>query len=312
MSFKLQATRLLLTYKTHIDKDEMREWWKEEFDAKRVEMAHENGHKEKEEDEDRSYPHTHVFVEFKGQYCTRNCRAFDYKEIHPHVKKVNTRKHHLAVFQYLAKEDHSNDHLVEECKGIVVRVWEQKTIQDAIKLCEKPSDALGIVTIYKLKPEEYEVPEPVWRPWQRTVIGLLTGIADDRTVHWVVDTKGACGKTFLTKYLMMKKLAFSVSAFGGMRDVGTIIANAIESGWDKRVFIADLPRDAETKAIYEPIEAIKNGLVTSTKYMGNTMCFASPHVIVFANFHPQKDRLSQDRWRIYAIDSNSSELVSAS
>lgn len=312
MAFKLQATRLLLTYKTHIDKDSLRSWLLEEFGAKRVEIAHENGHSTEEEGEDRSYEHTHVFVEFRGQYCTRNVRALDYLEIHPHIKKITTRKHHLAVFQYLAKEDHSNDHLVEECKGIAVRVWDQKTIQDVARLAEKPSDVLGLIALYKLKKEEYDVVEPVWRPWQREIIRMLTGIPDDRTVHWVVDVEGACGKTFLAKYLHMKGQAYCVSAFGGMRDVGTIIATAIENGWDKKAFIADLPRDAEEKAIYEPIEAIKNGLVTSTKYVGSSMCFQSPHVIVFANFSPQKGRLSHDRWRIYSIDPNSSELVSAS
>lgn len=312
MSLRLQATRVLLTYKTHIDKETLRTWLTSGFNAKRVEIAHENGHETEEEGEDMSYPHTHVFVEFREQHRSTDPRVFDYEGIHPHVKKIATRKHHIAVFQYLAKEDHSNDHLVEECKGIAVRVWEQKTIQDAARLCERPSDAPGIIALFKLKPTEYEVNEPVWRPWQQSVISLLTGIADDRTVHWIVDTKGACGKTFMAKYLHMKSMAYCVSAFGGMRDVGTIIATAIESGWDRRVFIADLPRAAEDKAIYEPIEAIKNGLVTSTKYAGSTMCFPSPHVIVFANFRPQKDRLSLDRWRIYAIDSNSSELVSAS
>lgn len=315
MSFKLQATRLMLTYKTHIDKGAMREWLVGEFDAKRVEIAHEEGHSKREEEEDEitNYPHTHVFVEFKGQYCTRNCRAFDYQEIHPHVKKVVTRKHHDAIFTYLCKEDHSNDHLLEETRGIVAKVWRAKTVHEAVKEnVQKPSDVLGVVTLFKLKPEEYEIEEPVWRPWQQEIISLLAGKPDDRTVHWIVDTKGACGKTFMAKYLHMKGMAYCVSAFGGMRDVGTIIATAIEAGWDKRVFIADLPRAAEDKAIYEPIEAIKNGLVTSTKYMGSTMCFASPHVIVFANFHPQKDRLSHDRWRIYTIDPNSNELVSAS
>lgn len=300
----------MLTYKTHLDKESMRAWFRDEFDAKRVEMAHESGHKEAEDDEDRGYEHTHVFVEFKGQYCTRNSRAFDYESIHPHIKKVMTRKHHDSIFRYLAKEDHSNDHLIEECRGIVTKVWAAPTIHEAIKIAEKPSDALGIIAIFKLKPNEYEVPEPKWRPWQQSIIDLIATKADDRSIHWIVDRDGGCGKTFLTKYLMMKGMAYAVSAFGGMRDVGTIVASAIESGWNKKVFVADLPRAAEDKAIYEPIEAIKNGMVTSTKYVGSTMCFDSPHVIVFANFEPQKCKLSQDRWRIYSICAN--ELASAS
>lgn len=314
--WKLAATRLMLTYKTHIDKDTMREWWRVEFDPKRVEMAHENGHKKKEAKDDeevRDYPHTHVFVEFKKQFQTRDARKFDYEEIHPHIKQVMTRKHHDSIFQYLCKEDHSNDHLMEEIGGLVKKVWRANTIQEAVvDNVERPSDVMGIVALYKLKPTEYDVVEPVWRPWQREIIRLLTGIPDDRTVHWVVDVEGACGKTFLAKYLHMKGQAYCVSAFGGMRDVGTIIATAIENGWDKKAFIADLPRDAEEKAIYEPIEAIKNGLVTSTKYVGSSMCFPSPHVIVFANFSPQKYRLSRDRWRTYSIDPSSGELVSAS
>jgi len=46
------------------------------------------------------------------------------------------------------------------------------------------------------------------------------------------------------------------------------------------------------------MEAIKNGLVTNTKYQGGTTINQRPHLIVMANFLPQVSRLSIDRWDI--------------
>lgn len=47
---------------------------------------------------------------------------------------------------------------------------------------------------------------------------------------------------------------------------------------------------------------IKDGFITATKYVGGSMMFAEPHVIVFANFLPNVYAMSLDRWEVRVIE----------
>lgn len=292
LKFKCQWMRIFLTYKTHLDKAMYKTLANDRWKPKELWIAHESG------DKTHAYEHTHVYIDFGRTYNTRNPRHFDVEDIHPNIRPVTCRSHTEHIRRYMCKEDTSNLYLLEavSCADVI---WRKNTIQDAIRTAKRPSDVPGIVTAWKYKPDEFSPKAPEqWRPWQQQILDIIEEEPDDRTIYWLIDKKGGCGKTFLTKYLAMTGKAFVVSAFGGTRDISTVISGAIASGWDKRVFIADLPRSAEVKAIYEPLEAIKNGLITSTKYEGRTMVFKSPHVIVFANFEPNVRALSRDRWGI--------------
>lgn len=90
---------------------------------------------------------------------------------------------------------------------------------------------------------------------------------------------------------------------GNVRDSATIVSVAKENGWSGKGWILDLPRSAESskKRIYEYLEPIKDGMVTTTKYMGKTSIFRTPHLVVFANWPPWVTSLSEDRWEIYEI-----------
>jgi len=96
-----------------------------------------------------------------------------------------------------------------------------------------------------------------------------------------------------------------VRCTGGDRDFATIVRGALADGWDQRCMIFDLPRVSEGHAIYGPIEACKDGVVTATKYEGGTIAFDPPHVLVFANYLPNTEgTLSADRWRIHRVKSD--------
>lgn len=290
--FRCQWARIFLTYKTKLDKEMVRGIFRGEFAPKEIWIAHENG------DSDCPYEHTHIYVDFGRPFNTRDPRKFDIEGIHPNIRPVTSRNHTENIRRYMAKEDKENVYLLEP-QNFIDGIWRQPTIHDALRMAKRPSDVPGIIAAYRLKPEESAMDEPEeWRPWQKELLEYLDEKPNDRTIVWIIDKTGGQGKTFLSKYLMATGKAYVVSTFGGMRDAATIIAGAIESGWDKKIFIADLPRTAECKAIYEPLEAIKNGLVTSTKYSGKTMVFRSPHLVVFANFPPFLPSLSMDRWAV--------------
>jgi len=91
-----------------------------------------------------------------------------------------------------------------------------------------------------------------------------------------------------------------------MRDAGTIIKNAKADGWNGHGVIIDLPRSVENdaKRLYAYIEAIKNGMITATKYSGGTSIFPIGYMIVFANWMPKIKCLSIDRWDIRLMEKN--------
>ena len=64
----------------------------------------------------------------------------------------------------------------------------------------------------------------------------------------------------------------------------------------------DIPRAHGGSISYSSLESIKNGMVCNTKYETGVKVFNSPHVIIFANFPPDKpELLSDDRWNVVNI-----------
>ena len=53
---------------------------------------------------------------------------------------------------------------------------------------------------------------------------------------------------------------------------------------------------------YGSIEKIKNGYFMCSKYESKPIVRNSPHVFIFANFEPELDALSLDRWHIVNLD----------
>ena len=77
----------------------------------------------------------------------------------------------------------------------------------------------------------------------------------------------------------------------------------------KRIVVIDCPRTSESTtkdydpllSVYAFIESLKNGFMVSPKYQSVSFSFPTVYVLVFANFEPDKTRLSKDRWNIKEI-----------
>lgn len=138
------------------------------------------------------------------------------------------------------------------------------------------------------------------RPWQKRVEELVLTEPDDRTVYWFWEATGNFGKSALVKYLIVKYNVLFCNG-GKMSDLMNLVFN---NDMDKcRAVVWDLPRGTKGKVSYSSIEAIKNGCVCNTKYETGNKTFNSPHVIVFANYPPDKpEELSDDRWVVEQLD----------
>lgn len=305
--FRINNMRLLLTYSQagHFDKLAYTEWLNSKSTTKITfcRLAHELG-------EDKKNPHTHVLIEYTKPFQTRDCRYFDFNGHHPNIKPLKSKKAFEDAKIYIAKEDKENSDLLpseETINSLFTQVKNCKTLDEALtKFAWKPSDAAGVITLYnqrKRVPSRFEF-EPT-KGWQKLIVEIDSETPDPRKVYWFWDPKGNSGKTAMAKWLHINRPGnwYIAKDLGTSRDCATIVSNAINSGeWNGWGMIIDLPRSAENHTrMYSYIEEIKDGFVTATKYSGGTVVFDSPHLIVFANWLPNIEALSKDRWAVYDL-----------
>jgi len=304
---KFANRRALLTYKTHLDKDAWIEWLstKTGLTPDFVRLAHETG------DKTNPYNHTHCVIDFGKVFQTINMSYFDYENIHPHIRVLKNAKALKDAKTYIAKEDPANKDLLVETTPVADIVWSKDSLQEALRMAKKPSDATGIIALYNAKSEtlpsipEWRMPKQDWQMKLMAQFEHPTNEHNGRKVFWYYDEIGGTGKSVLADYLAITEPHkwFTAGAFGNSKDASQIIINAISSGWNGHGIIIDLPRQAESNVgFYQVIEDLKNGRITSQKYSGKVKYLgAIPHVIVFANWKPNFSKLSRDRWVLRQI-----------
>lgn len=142
--------------------------------------------------------------------------------------------------------------------------------------------------------------------WQRDLVTELEGVPNDRSVIWYVDIDGGTGKTQLAKYIATTFPGVQYMSSSNLKDITYQIVKRVD---DPRIILCNLPRSAEGRLSYAAFESIKDGIVYSGKYEGGTRIFPSPHIVVFANFHPDETQLTADRWDIRNLRNNPPRLV---
>lgn len=138
------------------------------------------------------------------------------------------------------------------------------------------------------------------RAWQVEVLATVNSPVHNRAVYWFYDATGNTGKSHMGRYLFDHYDAFYSN--GGK---ATDIVYAYNG---QRIAVFDYVRDSEQFVNYGAIEQIKNGILFSSKYSSIVKRFDTPHVFIFANFFPAKDKMSADRWRIFEIRQNMEAL----
>lgn len=162
-----------------------------------------------------------------------------------------------------------------------------------ITYCSKDETRTGLMFT------NMDLPETVIDPlsgktlhdWQMAMEERVLGPRDDRKIVWVTDEVGGQGKTAFCKHMAIKYGA--LVGGGAAKDIQfAIAAMKIKP---KMVFW-NLTRTQEGFVSYAGIEAVKDGIFFSAKYESSMVVFNSPHVVIFANFKPEMEKLSKDRW----------------
>lgn len=203
----------------------------------------------------------------------------------PHLQgylKFKTKKRPLSVFG-----KHFKAHW-EKCKNVASAI--EYTQKEDTRTGKQFVRGMRIVRPLKcLRREQlYE--------WQRDIVNQVEEIPDDRTINWLWEDIGNVGKSALVRYLVIKHGALLVSGKGA--DIKYLISQQKQA---PDIIIYDIPRTAECYINYTALEEVKNGVFCSSKYESKMFVMNPPHIFCFANFEPNYDAVSADRWRVKEI-----------
>jgi hypothetical protein len=141
-------------------------------------------------------------------------------------------------------------------------------------------------------------------PWQEEVVRLHESPPDDRKVHWYWEETGNVGKTALARHLVGAYPGEVLCVGGKGADMRYALASWVrEKGSAPKTLVLLLARSREQYLSYEGIEALKDGLFFSSKYESEMVFYNPPHIIVFANWEPDRAQMSRDRWSVHHVAS---------
>lgn len=133
----------------------------------------------------------------------------------------------------------------------------------------------------------------VWKSWQIGILEVIKKKKTDRKIMWFWEPTGGIGKTIFAYHLCKHYDAIYLS--GKSNDIKSAIASCKKK---PKICIFDFSRTIENYISYEALESIKNGIFFSGKYESSMVMMRPPIVICFANYPPEKEKLSLDRWLI--------------
>lgn len=226
-----------------------------------------------------------------GNFLSYNIDPKDYlKEVENKVKVASK-----GVFYEVAeaiKKGENIAQLNERFSGVFLK--NSKQIMEYIKLMKQIKND-------EISKEYYEniYKNVVWKPFQETILNIISSSPNARKINWFYNKLGNSGKSFLSTYLSIYRDAYIIN--GGKEQDIYYNYNG------QPIVIFDLARDAPMVAfdsIYRTMENFKNGYFLSTKYEGGCKRFIPPHIIVFSNELPNFEKMSSDRWNVYDIIDN--------
>lgn len=179
------------------------------------------------------------------------------------------------------------------------------TLEQNFAYCSKDSNYVKSLTFQEKIDKsilETEYNGICWYGWQKDILNKIESTPDNRTINWYWDTEGNIGKSFLTKYIDLK---YDIIIADGKKDnIFNQIRIHMELEKIPKIIVLDVPRHNIEYINYGVLEQIKNGLIYSGKYEGGKCRFPHPHVIIFANSPPIKEKMSIDRWNIINISTS--------
>lgn len=315
--FRVTAKNLFITIKGHIDMSYIH-FIHNKFPIQTWFYCHETG-------KTRTYPHSHIMLKLFNKANITDPRSLDFNDVHPDIQALKNWEQSIcygtkegtfftnipeSVFKKILNKNKSAGG--NGFKQVINNIVNSKNTIEAFE--NNATDFKDIVAIERIFANKNLIIDKelvdkylnsTYLDWQSTIANWLSQPPSDRTVHWIVDKIGGNGKSFFSRKFRFEHQdnCLIIGSTGKPSDIADVIRNWMTQGNIPKYIFIDLPRSCEYKDnIYTSIESIKNGMITCTKYKGQTLEFSSPHVIIFSNWYPSIKKLSKDRWNIHCLD----------
>lgn len=185
------------------------------------------------------------------------------------------------------------------CSFRKIRSWEHASVY-----CTKEDTRAGAVYVHNVaKPRRKIIvlEENKFYYWEKDIVKIISEEPDDRKIYWYYEIIGNTGKSTFAKYLAVIHNALILS--GKASDMKYGIVKYVENKGDyPELIVFDVPRTSKDYLSYGGIESVKNGCFFSGKYESDMVIGNPPHLFIFANFEPDYDKMSKDRWSVVEIN----------
>ena len=229
----------------------------------------------KEVGENNGTPHLQIYFEYKNPRSQKSMKSLN-NRAHLEVVKGTAEQNRA----YCSKE--GNVHATNMIKA------DERTIEE------------------RLIDAEYK--NVIWRDWQQNAINVLNEPVDKRIIYWFWESTGNVGKSYLCKYISIKYGA--IICTGKTNDIFNQVLTWRNNNPEELQCppcIIDVPRSEFCHINYAALEQLKNGFMYSGKYEGGKVHCLSPHIVVFANYPPNTQEMSKDRWAIFNLNEDDEE-----
>lgn len=176
------------------------------------------------------------------------------------------------------------------------RIETVRNIAASIQYCSKEESRLKGPWFHNIKQPIKLKCITKLRKWQDKLAKKLEKEPNDRTINWLWEPNGGSGKTAMARWLAIRQGAIVVG--GKASDAKYAISEQVAKGSYPRIVVFTFSRTYERFVSYQAMEEIKDGIFFNNKYESKQCIFNPPHVVVFANFPPDEEKLSRDRWNI--------------
>ena len=149
------------------------------------------------------------------------------------------------------------------------------------------------------------------KSWQQEVLTLME-TPSSREIIWIIGQHGNEGKTWLQKYIEHHFGIRRVFRTSIVKDVSSLLHMLSKRTLTcTDIFLINISRSFDIVDVpYTLLEDIKDGQASSSKYNSKILKICTPNVlVVFSNYWPLTNKLSNDRLKRYMISETSGKLI---
>ena len=242
----------------------------------------------------------------KCEICMKIMRKDNLKRHMNRHEKENNKENKKGVLNDKLTLELQDFNRKKEMGRKIKEIIENKANFNENALSKESKEALDIFNLYG---KSSRIQKTNWRGWQQ---GLRTYLnkPTEREIIWIIGTKGNEGKSFFQERVCDEfghDKVCNMEISDSPKNIFYILKKCSSTA---NIFLFNLPRATILERDnYKILENIKDGSAIAGKYQSCKVRFKKPNiVIVFSNYGPEIDALSQDRWNIFKISEDLSSL----